>query len=92
MKIKPVNVSQLIKSRRIVKNWSQHDVSASIGYSSNQGQYISNVERMLCAFPVKKSVELCKALDIPADEFKAALVRDYEIALQTELAKHGVLV
>lgn len=83
MKIVPINVGHLIKQTRTVKGWSQSDVSAAIGFSCKNGQFISNIERGLCSLPAKKIIKICDVLGMSGEDLKTAMVRDYELAVNT---------
>jgi transcriptional regulator with XRE-family HTH domain len=91
MKVKPIYAATLIKRARINRRLSQNDVSVEVGFSkSTQGQFISNLERGLCNIPPTKIKKLCTTLNIELNDLKLAMLRDYEIALDNEIAKHSV--
>lgn len=72
------NISRLIRDRRVnhPKHPSQSELSQILGYKN--GQFISNVERGLCSIPLKMLKKVSIALDIPEDEVKEALMKDYQ--------------
>ncbi len=79
------NIAQLIRSRRMnhPKGYSQSELSHLLGYKN--GQFISNVERALCNIPLKMLKRVSEVLDIPADDLKAAILRDQEETLNNYL-------
>jgi transcriptional regulator with XRE-family HTH domain len=79
------NIAQLIRSRRMShpKGYSQSELSHLLGYKN--GQFISNVERALCNIPLKMLKRVSEVLDIPADELKAAILKDQEETLNNYL-------
>lgn len=56
------NVGEFIKLRRRLVNLSQEALAKKLGYKN--GQYISNVERGLCMFPMDKLYSLSKLLHV----------------------------
>lgn len=79
------NIAQLIRSSRMnhPKGYSQSELSHLLGYKN--GQFISNVERSLCNIPLKMLKRVSEVLDIPADDLKAAILRDQEETLNNYL-------
>jgi transcriptional regulator with XRE-family HTH domain len=79
------NIALLIRSRRMShpKGYSQSELSHLLGYKN--GQFISNVERALCNIPLKMLKRVSEVLDIPADELKAAILKDQEETLNNYL-------
>ncbi len=79
------NIAQLIRSRRMnhPKGYSQSELSHLLGYKN--GQFISNVERALCNIPLKMLKRVSEVLDIPAEELKAAILKDQEETLNNYL-------
>ncbi len=79
------NIAQLIRTKRMnhPKGYSQSELSHLLGYKN--GQFISNVERALCNIPLKMLRKVSEVLDIPAEELKAAILRDQEETLNNYL-------
>lgn len=71
-------IAQLVKKYRLQhpKKLSQVELSNLLGYKN--GQFVSNVERGICAIPLKALSELVSILDIPQHELVKAMVKDYE--------------
>jgi hypothetical protein len=71
-------IADLVKKYRLQhpKKLSQVELSNLLGYKN--GQFVSNVERGICAIPLKALGDLKRILSIPQDELVAAMVRDYE--------------
>jgi len=68
------NIQKLIKTAREKTNHSQTDLARLLGFKN--GQYISNVERGLCSFPLKKAIKLCELLAIDKVDFYLAYTKD----------------
>jgi len=79
------NIAQLIRTKRMnhPKGYSQSELSHLLGYKN--GQFISNVERALCNIPLKMLKRVSEVLDIPADDLKAAILKDQEETLNNYL-------
>jgi len=79
------NIAQLIRTKRMnhPKGYSQSELSHLLGYKN--GQFISNVERALCNIPLKMLKKVSEVLDIPADDLKAAILKDQEETLNNYL-------
>jgi len=79
------NIALLIRTKRMnhPKGYSQSELSHLLGYKN--GQFISNVERALCNIPLKMLRKVSEVLDIPAEELKAAILRDQEETLNNYL-------
>lgn len=75
------NVAKLVRIRRMnhVKKYSQADLSKMLGYKN--GQFISNVERGLCNVPIKMLFKISDILEIPYDELKSTILKDYSETL-----------
>jgi transcriptional regulator with XRE-family HTH domain len=71
-------IANLVKKYRLQHSdkLSQVELSNLLGYKN--GQFISNVERGICAIPLKALKDLVRILSIPEDELLAAMVKDYE--------------
>lgn len=65
------------------KGYSQSELSHLLGYKN--GQFISNVERALCNIPLKMLKKVSEVLDIPAEDLKAAILKDQEETLNNYL-------
>ena len=72
------NIAKLIRHKRMShpKAYSQSDLSKMLGYKN--GQFISNVERSLCSIPLKMLAKVSIILDIPKEELKQTVLKDYE--------------
>lgn len=77
------NVAKLIRDKRENSSYSQDQLSHELGYKG--GQFISNVERSLCSMPVKKLVNTVRILKIEPKDMKEAMMKDYEIYLDSYL-------
>lgn len=71
-------IADLVKKYRLQhpKKLSQVELSNLLGYKN--GQFVSNVERGICAIPLKALGDLMRILSIPQDELVRAMVQDYE--------------
>lgn len=84
------NIADLIKNNRLKhpKKYSQSELSNALGYRN--GQFISNVERGLCSIPLKGISKVSEILDIPQEEVKAAILKDFEATLDKYISTNQV--
>lgn len=68
------NVANTIRTHRVLNRVSQTQLAHALGYKN--AQYISNIERGLCAFPYDAINKTATVLNIPAFEIKASIMRD----------------
>ncbi len=80
------SIAQLVKKYRLQhpKKLSQVELSNLLGYKN--GQFVSNVERGICAIPLKALGDLMRILSIPQNELVAAMVKDYEETIINHLS------
>lgn len=78
-------IAQIVKTYRLKhpKKLSQVELSNLLGYKN--GQFVSNVERGICAIPLKALGDLMRILSIPQDQLVAAMVKDYEATIINHL-------
>ena len=74
----------MIRAKRIELGISQHQVAKRIGMK--QGQFISNIERDLCALPIKYVQRIGKVLDINADHLVVAMKEDFSDHVDQEIS------
>lgn len=79
------SIADIVKKYRLLhpQKLSQVELSNLLGYKN--GQFISNVERGICAIPLKALGDLKKILNIPQDELVKAMVKDYEETILNHL-------
>ncbi len=46
-------VAKLMREKRRELKMSQRELSSRVGFSTKEGQFISNVERQKCQFPIR---------------------------------------
>lgn len=68
-------VGELIKYHREVLNLSQSKLGKIFRHKN--GQFVSNVERGVCGWPLKDAKKLTKVLYISQTIFADALVKDF---------------
>ena len=78
-------VSNLIKQKRTELNLSQTDLSRLIGFSSTNGQFVSNIERGRCQFPVKMVKKLSEVLMVSEETIIELMTLDYKKSLMSEV-------
>lgn len=76
-------MAHLVRKSRESKEMSQSQVSKAVGFKS--GQALSNSERSLCTFPLKKAALLCETLGIDPEKYIEASVQDHEAHLRKVL-------
>lgn len=85
MNIKAVEISKLMRQRRKDLSLSQKDLSKVLGFSEKEGQYISNIERGLCQFPVKYIKKLSEALKVEEETIVEMMSLDYKTRVKEVL-------
>ena len=83
------HIARLIKDRRLAhhKGYSQAELSELLGYKN--GQFISNVERGICAIPLKTLKKVGEVLEISKDELMKAMLNDYQTTLDNYLVSEN---
>ena len=76
----------LIKEFRLKVGLSQNELAKKLGYKN--GQFISNVERDIAAFPVERYWDLNKVLGVPMQRFVEYKLKDYEKDLRQVIARN----
>ncbi len=71
------NIAKVMKDARIAAGLSQCELNLTV--KSNNGQFISNIERGLCSLPAKSVAKIAETLDVPADKIIKAMVKDYNL-------------
>jgi transcriptional regulator with XRE-family HTH domain len=79
-------VAKLMRERRRELKLSQRELSAAVGFSTKEGQFISNVERGKCQFPVKFINKLATALDVSNETVIELMTNDYKNAIIKEVS------
>lgn len=81
MKAQFKNIGNLVKESRTKLDpaVSQQDLSSLLGYKN--GQFVSNIERGLCAIPAKHISSLSAIIKVPPSEIINAMVEDYKLSL-----------
>jgi len=82
-------IADLVKNYRVrhPKKLSQVELSNMLGYKN--GQFISNVERGICAIPLKALKDLMTILSIPKEDLVQAMVDDYQQTVLNHLNDFG---
>lgn len=79
------HLAQLLRETREYRGFSQSEVAKRLGYSSPQ--FVSNMERGLCAPPLKAMKELVEMYKMKQDELIQAVVADHELYLKESVTK-----
>ena len=79
------NMSSLVYEWRKIAKMSQAELAERLGYGSSQ--FISNVERGLCTFPIKKMRKLSKILRLSPELLVSAYVADTTEELRREVLR-----
>ena len=82
---KSIRVSKMLRGKRLELGISQEDLAKKIGMK--QGQFISNIERDLCALPVKYIREISKILDIDPRDITVLMKEDFNEYLDEQLTE-----
>lgn len=81
---KSKRVAKIMRGKRIELGFSQDGIAQLIGMK--QGQFISNIERNLCALPVKYVHKVGKILEINADTLASAMKEDFAEYIDEQVA------
>lgn len=81
---KSKRVSKIIRQKRIELGYSQPEVAKFLGMKN--GQFISNIERNLCALPIKYVHSVGKALKINPEVLVSAMKEDFSDFVDDQLA------
>lgn len=76
-------LGSMVKKQRLAKKLSQHEVATKLGYGS--AQFVSNVERGMCAFPLVNMRKLGKIIDLDLKQVSEILVSEYTKEVQGAL-------
>ncbi len=76
-------INSLLKVARIEGDFKQMKVSRELGL--NNSQYLSNIERGLCAPSMDTVLALAKIYKIPANKIIDVMISDYNIALEEKM-------
>jgi hypothetical protein len=87
LNMKHENMSTLIHDYRMINRKTQSWVSKKMGYTTSQ--FISNCERGICTFPVKKMRKLSKLLGINPELLVSAYIADLTEELKREVLGYG---
>lgn len=79
-------VANLMRNRRRELKMSQRKLSTMIGFSNKEGQFISNVERQKCQFPVRYITKLANALEVSEQTIIELMTQDYKNAIIKEVS------
>lgn len=77
------NVARTIKDARLKMGMSQEFLSSQLDYK--KGQFVSNIERGLCALPDDKIRSLCDVLDLSPEIVVEAIVQDYREQMNAKI-------
>ena len=82
------NVASLVKTKRTehMKCYSQTELASFLGLKNDK--LISRIEEATCSVPLKSLSKLSKALDIPPDDLKEAILKDHEESLDRYFSKN----
>lgn len=73
------NIAKLIKEARGETTITQSEIATRLGLRN--GQFVSNVERGLCGFPLPKLKMLQHSLNLKSEDIKEAILKDKEVEL-----------
>jgi transcriptional regulator with XRE-family HTH domain len=81
-------VGEVVATARKSRDISQTQLSKMLGYKS--GQFVSNVERGLCAIPYKKLPLVSNKLKVSLEILVNAYMKDFRQGLIREVKAHTV--
>lgn len=84
-------VANLMRNRRRELKMSQLKLSKLLGFSSKEAQYVSNIERQKCQFPVHYITKLASALEVSNETIIELMANDYRNAIIKEVSNASEL-
>ncbi|MDC0980301.1 helix-turn-helix transcriptional regulator [Bdellovibrionales bacterium] len=69
-------LGKYLREKRVSLNLTQREVAKELGYTT--AQFLSNVERGVCAFPIDQLGKLSRLYDIDKQEILNLLMDEYE--------------
>lgn len=88
MIVKSHFVSSEIKKKMVEKRITQTKLSGLLGWKTKNAQYVSNIVRGKCQFPVKDINRLCEILEFDLHEMAELFASDYKFSLLNEAYKN----
>jgi len=88
MQLKARHTAVLIKNCRKKLNLSQNDLSALLGWSHKNAQYVSNIERGLSGFPVEYVNKLSCALNVSRETIIEMMTKDYQEQVLEQVSRN----
>jgi hypothetical protein len=87
MRSRSNELAKLIKQKRSELNLSQGKLNSMMGWSTRNGQTISNIERGLQQLPPKMINRLSCSIMVSRDEIISLMINDYKNNITTEALK-----
>jgi transcriptional regulator with XRE-family HTH domain len=84
---KGILTGSFIRTRRIELGLTQKQLSQKLNWRINNTQYVSNCERGLNPFPVKRVYMLSLALQVSPEIIIGKMLEDYSNSIRKELNK-----
>jgi transcriptional regulator with XRE-family HTH domain len=69
------NTGNTLRNARTKAGVSQSQLAKMLGYKN--AQYISNIERGMCAFPYEAIVKTCEIIGLNVESLKLSIVQDH---------------
>jgi transcriptional regulator with XRE-family HTH domain len=85
MKAQAKAMADFIKTQRKEKNLSQSQMTKIVFPQYTSNQFISNIERGLCQFPVKAISNLSNATGVSKEYIADLMAQDYKTSLLCEV-------
>jgi transcriptional regulator with XRE-family HTH domain len=73
----------------VEKRLTQTKLSGLLGWKTKNAQYVSNIIRGKCQFPIKDSGKLCDVLGIELEVLIEKFSSDYRLSILDELYKNS---
>lgn len=74
-------MARFLRVKRQELKLSQVKLSANLGWDSRQAQFLSNIERGICQFPVKYVKKLAETFQVSEEAIIDLIVQDYKQSL-----------
>lgn len=80
-------MARFLRVKRQELKLSQVKLASTLGWDSKQAQFLSNIERGICQFPVRYIKKLSETLQVSEETIIDLMAQDYKINLSKQLEK-----
>lgn len=74
-------VARFLRVKRQELKLSQVGLASNLGWDSKQAQFLSNIERGICQFPIRYVKKLAETLQVSEETIIDLMAQDYKLNL-----------